>query len=299
MGTDVAENPYRPAEASDAPGRLLGAAREEQNLSVAEAARQLKLSVQQVEALEAGEFHKLPGPVFVRGFIRNYARLLKLDPEQLATAVARSLPHEQPRPAAPPSQDIPFPPAAPRRWPMYAALAVAAVIVLALYEFYLSERATVATRSATAPPSPSAGGALEASAPQAAASVAPSSGAAEGEGLMESPAQSGALAAANEQGGAPAVAAKSAPGNDEVGPKAGERQVHMIFDQESWVQIRDSSGKAVFSQLNRKGTEKRVNARPPLAVVVGNAHGVRFMYDDQPVDLARHTNVDVARFNLE
>src|SRR5262249_18087931 len=178
------------------------------------------------EALEAGEFHKLPGPVFVRGFIRNYARLLKLDPEQLATAVARSLPHEQPRPAAPPSQDIPFPPAAPRRWPMYAALAVAAGRVLALYESCRSGRATVATRSATAPPSPSAGGALEASAPQAAASVAPSSGAAEGEGLMESPAQSGALAAANEQGGAPAVAPKSAPRNDEVGPQAAHRHIH-------------------------------------------------------------------------
>src|SRR5262249_60263305 len=114
----------------------------------------------------------------------------------------------------------------PRLWSVSALLEVAAVIVLALSEFYLSERATVATRSATAPPSPSAGGALEASAPQAAASVAPSSGAAEGEGLMESPAQSGALAAANEQGGAPAVAPKSAPRNDEVGPQAAHRHIH-------------------------------------------------------------------------
>src|ERR1700704_2075713 len=104
MSANAAENAYRAAGTRDAPGKLLGAAREEQNLSVAEAARQLRLSVHQVEALEAGEFHKLPGPVFVRGFIRNYARLLKLDPEQLAIAAAQSLPHEEPRPATPPSQ---------------------------------------------------------------------------------------------------------------------------------------------------------------------------------------------------
>jgi len=73
----------------------------------------------------------------------------------------------------------------------------------------------------------------------------------------------------------------------------------MIFEQESWVQIRDRHGRAIFSQLNRRGTEQQVSGRPPLSVIVGNAHGVRLTYDDQPVDLAQHTKVDVARFNLE
>jgi len=82
-------------------------------------------------------------------------------------------------------------------------------------------------------------------------------------------------------------------------PGRAEREVRMVFEQESWVEIRDRSGKPVFSQLNRRGTEKRVNARPPLSIVVGNAHGVRFSYDDQMVDLSQHTKVDVARFNLE
>jgi cytoskeleton protein RodZ len=73
----------------------------------------------------------------------------------------------------------------------------------------------------------------------------------------------------------------------------------MIFAEESWVEIRDRSGKAIFSQLNRRGTEKRVNGRPPLSVIVGNSHGVRLTYDDQPVDLAPHTKVDVARLTLQ
>src|SRR5687767_3788123 len=96
-----------------ATGSMLARAREAQNLSVSDVARQLKLSVHQVEALEADEFHKLPGPVFVRGFVRNYARLVKLDPDQLAASAAGSLPRAEPPPAAPPSQNIPFPTEAP------------------------------------------------------------------------------------------------------------------------------------------------------------------------------------------
>jgi hypothetical protein len=33
--------------------------------------------------------------------------------------------------------------------------------------------------------------------------------------------------------------------------------------------------------------------------VVGNAHGVRLTYDEQPVNLAQHTKVDVARLTLQ
>src|SRR5574339_387327 len=71
-----------------APGASLRAARTAQKLAIGEVARQLRLSVAQVEALEAGAFERLPGPVFVRGFIRNYARLLRQDPAPLLRDLA-------------------------------------------------------------------------------------------------------------------------------------------------------------------------------------------------------------------
>ena len=37
----------------------------------------------QVEALERGDWQGLPGQTFIRGFIRNYARLLQIDPAPL------------------------------------------------------------------------------------------------------------------------------------------------------------------------------------------------------------------------
>ena len=73
-------------------GMQLAAARRSCNLSVADVAHQLKLSPAQVEAMEAGEYQRLPGAVFVRGFIRNYARLLKIDPEPLVAQAENRLP---------------------------------------------------------------------------------------------------------------------------------------------------------------------------------------------------------------
>jgi cytoskeleton protein RodZ len=307
---------------NQAPGMLLRAARLAQNLGVADVARQLKLSINQVEALEAGDFERLPGPVFVRGFARNYARLLRLDVEVVLRQVEACLPREEPRPAAPPSQEIPFPTNVPRRWRGYAAAVVVIVAALAAYEFWPTTapeppaREPVVAAPAAPPAAPpetvtGSGSAPGAAAGPAAAANEMRAGApprpATGQPLPQAgtAAIDGAHGAVQAVAGAPAAqetppaAAKSAAREEEPAPGPGERQVHMVFEQASWVEIRDRSGRAIFSQLNPPGTEQRVNGRPPLAVVVGNAHGVRLTYDERLVNLAVHTKVDVARLTLQ
>ncbi|MFZ6640697.1 helix-turn-helix domain-containing protein [Undibacterium sp. TC4M20W] len=61
-------------------GSQLSAARVQLGLSVQEVADQLKLSQRQILALESNQFDDLPKMVIVRGFVRSYAKLLKLDP---------------------------------------------------------------------------------------------------------------------------------------------------------------------------------------------------------------------------
>jgi len=291
-----------------------------QNLGIADVARHLKLSTTQVEALETGDFQRLPGAVFVRGFLRNYARLLKLDADALLKLVSADLPREELSPPAPPSQEIPFPSAAPRRWPAYAFALGALVVALAAYEFFPSGSEPAKAPVAEAPGAPAPQGAPGAPAtdaaagpPETASPAAPSDG-----GARPAPERPGEPAAARQPAGAVTgegpqatmpVATNAAPAQDtqpaaksaarEEEPAPGERQVYMVFEKASWVEIRDRSGKAIFSQLNPPGTEQRVNGRPPLAVVVGNAHGVRLTYDERPVNLALHTKVDVARLTLQ
>jgi cytoskeleton protein RodZ len=53
---------------------------------VAEVAVQLRLSERLVRALEQEELRALPAPVFVRGHLRNYTKLLGIAPEELLAA---------------------------------------------------------------------------------------------------------------------------------------------------------------------------------------------------------------------
>ncbi len=69
-------------------GTRLRDARVAAGLSIDAVAQQLKLAPRQVVALEECDFAALPGRTFVRGFVRNYARLLRLD----AVALLEALP---------------------------------------------------------------------------------------------------------------------------------------------------------------------------------------------------------------
>jgi len=57
-------------------GTLLKEERERRNVSLAEMARSTKLSVSSLKLMEAGNLDDLPPDVFVRGFIRSYAKTL-------------------------------------------------------------------------------------------------------------------------------------------------------------------------------------------------------------------------------
>jgi cytoskeleton protein RodZ len=82
LAGDADNLPPRAGE-MDSPGARLRAAREAAGLSLDQVAQQLKLAPRQVKALEDEDFGKLPGRTFARGFVRNYARLLNLDGDDL------------------------------------------------------------------------------------------------------------------------------------------------------------------------------------------------------------------------
>lgn len=69
------------------PGELLGESRMEMGLTVEEVAVSLKLGVDVIEDLEAGDYSRLAGPTFVKGYMRSYARLLHLDEDDLVGRV--------------------------------------------------------------------------------------------------------------------------------------------------------------------------------------------------------------------
>ena len=64
------------------PERLL-AAREDKGVDLARAERDTKIRARYLVALEHGEWQDLPGAVYTKGFLRNYALYLRLDPDEI------------------------------------------------------------------------------------------------------------------------------------------------------------------------------------------------------------------------
>ena len=66
-------------------------ARQTQNLSVQQVAEVTKIRTDHLRALEEGHFEIFSAPVYVRGFVRSYSTLLKLDVPQIMRALDTEL----------------------------------------------------------------------------------------------------------------------------------------------------------------------------------------------------------------
>ncbi len=314
----------------DTPGAQLLAARRSQGLSLGDIARQLKLSVRQIEALERDDYAGFAGPVFVRGFLRNYAKLLHLDPEPLLAAASPSVAPLAVEATA--AAYIPVSAANPER--RRRVLAWGAVIVLAVLVVFLlaanvskEQHETQAPNAAQVPSSPVATPQHVDSPPAAmsrnlappavtnpAPSVAAPVEASPAAGPQAAPVTTPVAAVPKppEPGGSESMRPESMHRDSPAAPQSaaaskprilitgsGTSQIRMIFADESWVEVKDASGATIFSRLNTAGTERVIKGAAPLTVVVGNAHGVKLLYQDKAVDLGPHTRVDVARVTLE
>jgi cytoskeleton protein RodZ len=74
------------------PGEQLAARRQELNWTIEQVAAQLNLAPRQIQAIEADNHPALPGIASVRGFIRSYARLLRMDPAPLLQMISDAAP---------------------------------------------------------------------------------------------------------------------------------------------------------------------------------------------------------------
>src|SRR5687768_8149039 len=64
-------------------GELLREARTERGFTLADAERETKIRQKYLSALEEDDVTSLPGPLYVRGFLRKYAMFLGMDPDEL------------------------------------------------------------------------------------------------------------------------------------------------------------------------------------------------------------------------
>jgi cytoskeletal protein RodZ len=116
-------------------GERLAAARERKGVDLYRAERDTKIRAKYLGALERGDFRDLPGSVYTKGFLRNYALYLGLDPEDVLRQWRRERGESITEPIAvvPRSLEAPRAPVTIGRGAILAALLAVGVIIFAVY----------------------------------------------------------------------------------------------------------------------------------------------------------------------
>lgn len=81
------QSPVQPQQATTSPGAQLAGRRESLGWTIEQVANQLNLAPRQVQAIEDDNYAALPGIVIARGFVRAYAKLVKLEPAPLLALI--------------------------------------------------------------------------------------------------------------------------------------------------------------------------------------------------------------------
>lgn len=318
-------------------GDLLRAARETKGWDCMRIAQSLRLSERQVQAMEFNDWPSLPGNTMIRGFVRNYARLVQIDSAPLMALLDKEIKPVNPAVALPLSLPETAPTdmvaahnrigASPRDKLVIGGgigvLAVAVLVATLLPSDWQARLAAIELPSLSFGSSKPATPTTPAPAPVAVAGTAapavlvpppsepvfppggmPASGMAGMEGMagMTAPATPAAPetpAATPAPAASAPVAAPAAPAAATPAPVAGNAPLQLAFEGDSWVTVRGKDGKTLVSQLNKAGSTLNVEGEGPYNLTIGNAALVTLRYKQQVVDLKAATKGATARLKLD
>jgi len=236
------------------PGQRLRAAREDAGLALADVAERLRLSTTIVKALEADDYERLPGAAFVKGYLRNYAKLVGLPADDIANLFQQISDEEQPVETVEVLQPVPQR----RSGLIWLALAVA-VMVVALLVFAGSDE----SGSGTAVESPAT----------ELLDQEPGSAAA----LDEAAVVDELAGNADEQAAAEQVTESPEIQTDQVAAvdvAPAQDQLSVAFLDVCWVKVVDATDVEVYAGQKSAGSTLRVEGRAPFRITLGNAAAV-------------------------
>lgn len=244
-------------------------------LELREAASRLHMPVRVVEALEQGRWDVIGAPVFVRGQLRSYARLLGVDLEPLlATQVAAPVAVELVSHAHTPRLQRVMESIGRRAVYVVITAAIAVPVWLATRSHF--NEVAPATASLDVVPAPAPGSDPRMARPEPA---------------PVPPGPRGSLPAVPDAG--PYVASL-APAVRQQAVAAGA--LELSFEGDSWMEVTSGDGRVLEQRLMREGETRSFQAGEVAGVVLGNASAVRVQQAGSIVDLAPFRRANVARF---
>jgi cytoskeleton protein RodZ len=235
------------------PGQRLRAEREARGMTEQEVARQLNLTVNYLKALEADDYERLPQATFIKGYIRNYARLLDIPGDELANTFEQVIEEDRPQTAQTSEQSGDSARASGR----FIVIGVAVVVIALL--------AWLAWPSGEPEP-------VSQDVPEASADNLPESSAPESDETPSLP----ALEPEQQGDSAPDAEPASVPeGPTEVArAEVADDRLSVVFNEQCWVQVSDASQAELYEGQKPAGSRLFLVGQAPFSLKIGNAAAV-------------------------
>lgn len=253
-------------------GERLRQARVRAGISPAEAGAKLKMPTHVIEALEREDWTRIGAPVFVRGHLRSYAKLLGLPADAIAANVAV--------PAAKAAELVPrtYTPRMQRMAEQTGRRLVYVLITATIaVPVWLATRSHLDGSASDAVP---LDGAATLTLPQTATSNTDDAG----------------TTSARVQ--AEPLVASIAPMPQRPQATAAASDLTVSFKGESWVRVTAPDGSIIEQALVQPGQQRVFKPGQLGQAVLGNAQAIAVQYQGRPVDLAPYIRANVARFTV-
>lgn len=269
------------------PGQLLTAGRERAGLTQEQVAKELYMTLTKVRALEVDDYRHMGPETFVRGYLRSYASLLKLDTAQVQEAYDRfAQKNGLVAPVIPVKQESASKPL----W-QFVAMIVAALLVVWLISVWFFDNRKKPEYAMPAPVVPSVETLQIQSEESSSASSSSALVTTIGDVQDTLPAeQVGVGASAISSVTDESVSSSSASHTSDAGKLD---KIVFLFSQECWLEVSDSRGDVLATDLQPAGSRLVLQGVAPFDVKLGNAPAAKIELNNEKVAVvpALGTNV--------
>lgn len=299
------------------PGRYLLQARQNKKLRIEDVAFELRLIPSQVTALEEDDYSRMPEVTYVRGYLRNYARLLGLSPDEVLLAHSRITRDDD-------LGNVVVAPVSEREIhaagfgvKILGALVLIAIIAAAVFLYMnrdiqvpdavpvqepvapvIKEIPTGSSKLSFAEPEP------EPVIPVVSVPVTPpvsdnSNAEPQPEAVLPAVTEEQTSNIDAETVNSAAAAESEQTSNTEPLADAGPGQLIISYQKSCWTDIRDATGKKLVYRTVAAGETINVEGEMPLSLFFGFAVGIDLTFNGEPIDLKQHTSGVFARLTLD
>lgn len=268
------------------PGQLLTAGRERAGLTQEQVAKELYMTLTKVRALEIDDYRHMGPETFVRGYLRSYASLLKLDTAQVQEAYDRfAQKNGLVAPVIPVKQESASKPL----W-QFVAMIVAALLVVWLISVWFFDNRKKPEYAMPVPVVPSVETLQIQSEESSSASSSSALVTTIGDVQDTLPEQVGVGASAISSATDESISSSGASHTSDAGKLD---EIVFLFSQECWLEVSDSRGDVLATDLQPAGSRLVLQGVAPFDVKLGNAPATKIELNNEKVAVvpALGTNV--------